>query len=146
MTGVVLRDLLDRSPVGERAEITSAGLLVMQPDDAADPHAVAALAKVGLDGSAHRTTQFEIDEADDYDLILFVEERHVSLFESARPPRHVREKVRLLRSFDPVSVALGTLDLDDPYGHGQTAYDRCLKDIRAAAPRVVDELERIASA
>ncbi|AKU18424.1 hypothetical protein [Luteipulveratus mongoliensis] len=144
MAAVVLRDLLDRSPVGSRAEVGSAGLLVMQPGQPADPHALAALSKVGLDGSTHQTTQFEIDEVEDHDLVLFMEERHIGLFESARPSAEARERVRLLRAFDPVAVALGTLDLVDPYEHGQAAYHRCLRDIRSAAPRVVTELERLA--
>lgn len=145
MAEVVLRDLLNRSPIGDRTEVSSAGLLVMQPDAPADEHALAALRKVGLDGSAHRTTQFDFDELDQFDLVLFVESRHVDLFNSASPPKGAREKIRLLRSFDPVAVALKTLDLPDPLGKGQPAYRQCLKDIRSAAPRVVTELERIAA-
>ncbi|MDE9365435.1 low molecular weight phosphotyrosine protein phosphatase [Luteipulveratus sp. YIM 133132] len=144
MAQAVLRDLLDRSPVGDRTEITSAGLLVLDPGAPADPRALAALARAGLDGSAHRTTQFELDDVEEYDLVLFVEERHIDLFGAARATAGARERVRLLRAFDPVAVALGTLDLPDPVEHGPAAYHRCLKDIRSAAPRIVTELERLA--
>ena len=144
MAEVVLRDLLSRSPAAAATEITSAGLLVHQPGAPADPEALTALAAVGLDGSAHRATQFEIDDFPELDLVVFAEERHVGLVASAWPPRGWQERARLIRSFDPVASALRETDLADPYGRGAQAYRQCLKDIRAAAPRVITEIERLA--
>ena len=60
------------------------------------------------------------------------------------PPRGWQERVRLIRSFDPVASARRETDLADPYGWGAQAYRQCLKDIRAAAPRVITEIERLA--
>lgn len=144
MAEAVLRARIAASSIAARAQVSSAGLLV-EPDAPAEPHAVTALRRVGLDASAHRATQFDFDDIADQDLVLFVEQRHIELFASAGPPRGSTARIRLLRSFDPVATALRMLDLTDPRGQHQPAYDRCLKDIRAAAPRVVHELRQHAA-
>lgn len=145
MTAVVLADLVSRSSIASLAEVSSAGLLVMGPGAPMDGDARQALADVGLDGSAHQSTQFEMDDFPELDLVLFMESRHLELVASAGPPRGWRERSRLLRTFDPVACALQETELADPTGRGYDAVRRCLKDIRAAAPRVVAALERASS-
>lgn len=144
MAEVALRSAVASSPVVGRLEISSAGLLVLQPGREMDPSAQDALRAVGLEPGRHEATQFELDDIPDHDLVVFTESRHVDLVASSGPPRGWRDRSRLLLDFDPVATALHDTDLPDPRGGDAAVYARCLKSIRTAVPRLVREIERLA--
>lgn len=143
MAEVVLRAAVAASPVADRTEITSAGLLVLQPGRDMDPMARQVLEAAGLAPTRHETTQFELDDLLEHDLVVFTESRHVDLVASSGPPRGWRDRVSLLLDFDPVATALRDTDLSDPRGGDQVAYARCLKSIRTATPRLVRRIEQL---
>ncbi|YAL83495.1 hypothetical protein ACMYYO_01430 [Dermacoccaceae bacterium W4C1] len=144
MTEVVAHSLLEASSARARTELSSAGLLVMHPGATMHPLALQALSDVGLDGSAHQATQFELDDFLQHDLVIFMDSRHVDLVAGAGPPRGWQDRVHLLRSFDPVATALGERDLADPRIGGAEAVRLSLKAIRSAVPRLIQRVEKLA--
>ena len=141
MGEIVLRRRLQEAGLGDQVVVDSAGTGDWHVGHGADPRTVRALQAGGYDGSAHRAQQFAPAWVGDRDLVLVADSGHL---------REVRRlarggdttHVRLLRSFDPAAVEAGTLDLDDPYYGEEAGFDRCLAEVEAAAPGVVEFVAR----
>jgi protein-tyrosine phosphatase len=62
------------------------------------------------------------------------------------PGAQARAKVRLLREFDPASVAAGDVDVPDPYYGGPHGFDRVLDQVEAACRGLLDEVRSAGAA
>lgn len=144
MVAAVLREELRISRAFDALDLCTAGLLVTAEGQPMDAQARAVLTAAGLEVEEHRTEQFQIDSIDEHDLVVMVEQRHIDLVASGGPPPGWRDRIRLLRELDPVACALQDTDLLDPRDRGRAAYEACLKDVRAAVPRLAAEVERMA--
>ena len=56
------------------------------------------------------------------------------------PDEEARQKVRLLRSYDPEAVAAGDLDVPDPYYGGEDGFGHVLDVVDRAARGLLDDL------
>jgi len=145
---VVLRDELARAGLGGKVEVDSSGTGDWHLGGPMDSGARAELAARGYDGSAHRARQFDRSWFGDYDLVVAMDRRNLADLRRMAPDRATaRDRVRLLRSFGPATVADGDGDgaagrpggdpydgdVPDPY-HGSAAdYALAFDLVRAAA-------------
>jgi protein-tyrosine phosphatase len=108
-------------------EVLSAGLET-KPGKAADPGALAAAARRGVDLSEHRTVPASSELLDRADLIVIMDERQRALLRQRKPK--IMENTLFLGA-----LLLGQgypLTIEDPYGQGADIYDRCFDKIDGA--------------
>lgn len=134
----VMRGLLDGEGLTERIEIESAGTGGWHAGDPPDARSVAAAQARGItvDGAARRVTD---DDFERFDLLLALDRENLREL-LARAPEDARPKVRLLREFDPASVASGDLDVPDPYYGGANGFEDVLDLIEAACAGLLGEV------
>lgn len=140
MGEVVLRDAVERAGLADRVRVVSAGTGDWHVGDGPDHRAAAVLGTHGLSAAEHRASQFTADDFDEVDLVLALDaghERHLRAL--ARTPEE-RERVRLVRSFDPVSVADDDLDVADPYFGDRRDFEITYEQLEAAVPGIIDHL------
>jgi low molecular weight protein-tyrosine phosphatase len=121
---------------GLDVEVDSSGTGSWHEGDGADERTVATLRSHGYP-SAHRARQFQPAWFDRYDLILALDEGHLKALRRLAPDAESREKVRLLREFDP---AADDLEVPDPYYDGRAEFEQVLEMIEAAMPGLLAEV------
>lgn len=136
----VFRALVRDAGLANRVVVDSAGTDSWHVGAGADVRSLAALVERGyrLD---HRARQFGRDWFDRYDLVVALDGSHASDLhrwagKSAGPP------VRLLRSYDPDSVASGDLDVPDPYYGGPNGFTHVLDVIEAGCRGLLEQVRR----
>ena len=145
MGEVILRDLLDREGLGDRVQVVSAGTGDWHVGGPADPRALSTLREYGLDGEAHRAEQFVADHFERTDLVLALDRSHERALRAMAPTPEDAEKVRLVRSFDPVARDAGELEVDDPYYGDDAGFVTTYEELLPACAGVVEYLkERLA--
>lgn len=146
MAEIVLRHRIEEAGLDDRVVIDSAGTGDWHVGRGADPRTVAALRAAGYDGSMHRAQQFEREWYATRDLILVADSGHLRAIQAMGLDGDDAAHVHLLRSFDPQAAASGAFELDDPYYGDDAGFDRCLREVQAAADGVVsfvqEELDR----
>ncbi len=148
---VVLRQELARAGLSGKVEVDSSGTGDWHLGGPMDPGARAELAAHGYDGSAHRARQFNRSWFGDYDLVLAMDRHNLADLRRMAPDRETaRDRIRLLRSFDPALAAGAAAglrgadrydgDVPDPY-HGSAAdYALAFDLVQAAASGLVAQL------
>ncbi|QXJ23453.1 low molecular weight phosphotyrosine protein phosphatase [Actinomadura graeca] len=131
----VLRHHVDEE--GLDVEVDSSGTGPWHVGHDADSRTVAALRRAGY-RSAHTARRFEADWFDRYDLILALDEGHLRALRSMAPDADARNRIRLLREFDPDAGA--DLDVPDPYYGGRADFDLVLEMVEAAMPGLLEEI------
>ena len=126
----VMRALLREQGIDGRIELDSAGTGSWHAGDPPDERAVEAARGRGieLDGAARQVTAADFDH---FDLIVAMDRDNERALLALAPDRAARGKVRLLREFDPASVAAGELDVPD---------ERVLDIVTAACRGLLDEV------
>ncbi|WP_067481234.1 low molecular weight protein-tyrosine-phosphatase [Actinomadura hibisca] len=122
---------------GLDVEVDSSGTDGWHAGDAADSRTVATLRRAGY-RSAHTARRFEEDWFDRYDLILALDDGHLRALRAMAPDDEARDKVHLLREFDP--NAGDDLDVPDPYYGGRADFDHVLELVEAAMPGLLDRI------
>jgi protein-tyrosine-phosphatase len=115
----------------KRVQVSSAGTHAMHGHKAQE-HAIATMAQIGIDITAHRARQLTREMARSADLILTMEAAHLSWVKRTLGWRQA--KPRLLMEFDHQSP---TTDIYDPYGDPLAAYQRCLQTLRPCIKGVI---------
>jgi protein-tyrosine phosphatase len=135
----VMRALLRGQGIDGRIELDSAGTGNWHAGDPPDERAVAAARGRGieLDGAARQVTAADFDH---FDLIVAMDRDNERALLALAPDEAARAKVRLLREFDPASVAAGELDVPDPYYGGPRGFERVLDIVTAACRGLLDEV------
>jgi protein-tyrosine phosphatase len=112
-------------------EIDSAGTGAWHVGHDPDPRAVAAAASRGitLESVARKVGEEDFER---FDLILAMDGSNLHDLRQLAPNEPSRQKVRLLREFDPASVGLADLDVPDPYYDGERGFEIVLDQIQAA--------------
>ena len=155
---VVLREELARAGLSGRVEVDSSGTGNWHVGGPMDPGARAELAARGYDGSGHRARQFDRAWFGGYDLVVAMDRQNLADLRRMAPDRATaRERIRLLRSFDPAAdgggdpVAGRTArdpydgDVPDPY-HGSAAeYALAFDLVQAAASGLAAQLAVLVS-
>ena len=139
-TGNVCRspmaEFLLRRKLGPSSDwtVTSAGVSAI-PAMPASNNAVAVLAEEGVDLTPHRSRQLARDLVDAASVIVVMTAGHCSQVQTLF--RNAREKLFLLRSFDP---AAESGDLDDPIGAEVETYREIRDAIESALPGLIEFL------
>ena len=107
--------------------------------DAADRRTVRTLRRHGFT-SDHAARKFQRGWFDDYDLVIALDAGHMRELRALARDEQDRDKIRLLRSFDP--SAGPDLDVPDPYYEDDEAFEHVLDLIERAVPGILDEIRR----
>jgi protein-tyrosine phosphatase len=135
----VMRHLVEDQGLADRVVVDSAGTGSWHVGHPPDERATAAAARRGivLDGTA-RT--FGADDFDRHDLLLAADRENLTAMRALAPDDEARERVRLLREFDPEAVAAGDLDVPDPYYGGPRGFEDVLDGVDRACRGLLDHL------
>ncbi len=143
MAEVVFRSLVADADLGHIVVVDSAGTGEWHIGERADRRTVEALKRRGYDGSGHRARQFEPDWFRSRDLVVALDRSHLRTLSHWAPTQSARERLHLLRSFDPTvgPDAVGyDLDVRDPYYDGPEAFSEVLATIESACQGLLQTL------
>lgn len=126
-----MRRLVERAGLQDEIELDSAGTGGWHVGEAPDPRARAAARSRGivLDCVARQVLPEDFER---FDLIVAMDRSNVANLRRIAPDAEGREKVRLLREFDPASAGDGDLDVPDPYYEGARGFEIVLDMVEAA--------------
>jgi protein-tyrosine phosphatase len=136
----VLRDALERAGLGDRAQVSSSGISDEEEGRPMDPRMARIAYDLGLDPSAHRARPLAHSEWERQDLFLAADLNHLRALRRWAPTDEHRERIRLLRSFDPASADLpeDRLGMADPWYGGAADFELTRDQVLASTPGVVD--------
>jgi protein-tyrosine phosphatase len=141
---VVVRALAESAAV-PGIQVDSAGTGDWHVGQPADPRALRALSAASYDGRAHRARVFDPEWFRERELIVALDRGHARLLRSWAPDDDTRDRIRLLRSFDPavqVNEDHPLIDVLDPYYDGDAAFTVMVEQIEQAGAGL---LERVRS-
>ena len=136
----VMAHLVQREGLDHEFELDSAGTGGWHVGDPPDRRATAAAAArgVSLAGAARKVSPEDLER---FDLILAMDGSNLADLRRLAGDEEEREKVRLLREFDPASVAAGgDLDVPDPYYGAAGGFEEVLDLVQAACEGLLAEL------
>jgi protein-tyrosine phosphatase len=135
----VMRRLVREAGLEDRITIDSAGTGGWHVGSAPDERATAAARRRGitLEGQARTVAAADFD---DWDLLIAMDRDNQRELLRRAPDAAAREKVKLLREFDPASVASGELEVPDPYYGGERGFEDVLDIVDAACRGLLAEL------
>lgn len=142
----LLRERFADAGLEDQVAVDSAGTHSWEVGNRADPRTLAVLARNGHDdlgGSDHVARKFERSWFDEVDLVLAADAGHLRELASLAHTDEQRAKVRMLRSFDPVSADRDDLDMDDPWFGDDSSFDQTYAEITAAAEGVVEHVRQV---
>jgi protein-tyrosine phosphatase len=138
---VVLRAMAEREGLAGAIEVDSAGTGDWHVGERADVRALNVLSAGGYDGAPHRARQFDPQWFAERDLVIALDQGHARALRSWAPDDETRDKVRLLRSFDP-GVDGADLDVADPYYDGPAEFGEVLSQVEAACAGLLEHVRR----
>lgn len=108
-----------------------------------DPRMAAIARGLGLDPSAHRARPMPHSAWENQDFFLASDLNHLRTLRRWAPTPEHRDRIRLLRSFDPASAGLpeDQLGMADPWYGGQGDFELTRDQVLASVPGVVDFLD-----
>ena len=125
---------------GLDATVDSSGTGGWHVGDPADRRTVRTLRRHGFT-SDHAARKFQRGWFDDYDLVIALDAGHLRELRALARDEKDRDKIRLLRSFDP-TAASPDLDVPDPYYDDDEAFEHVMELIERAVPGILDEIRR----
>jgi protein-tyrosine phosphatase len=134
---IVLRAYVADAGLSGRVEVDSAGTGTWHVGRPADPRSLRTLSDAGYDGSAHQARQFDPAWFTEVDLVVALDRSHEEDLRALAPDEGARARVVLLRSFDPVAMAAGTLEVADPFHAGPAEFERVLAEVEAGCAGLV---------
>ena len=134
-----MRHLLEEEGLTDEIELDSAGTgawHIGKPPDARATEA-AGTRGITLEGQGRQVSR---DDFDDADLILAMDRENLMDVMAIAPDEQAREKVRLLREFDPDAAATGNLDVPDPYYGGADGFENVLDLVERACRGLLEHV------
>ena len=119
-------------------EIDSAGMGDWHKGEAPDHRAQKAALGRGVDISGQSSRKIELEDFDDFDLILAMDGSNISDLQDVAP-HAARHKIRRFLDYAP---HLDAEDVPDPYHGGEAGFDHALDLIEAAAKGLLEDLMR----
>jgi protein-tyrosine phosphatase len=135
----VMRSLVMREGLQEEIELDSAGTGAWHFGSPPDGRARSAAAERGID-LAGRARQVRPEDFESFDLVLAMDRENERLLKALARDEQERSKVRLLREFDPASVATGELEVPDPYYGAAGGFEEVLDLVLAACEGLLAEI------
>ncbi len=135
----VMRALVREAGLQERVQVASAGTGSWHVGSPPDERASAAARARGL---SLRGTARQVRGADflQFDLLLAMDRSNRRELRRMAPGEREREKVRLLREFDPASARAADLDVPDPYYGAAGGFEEVLDLVQAACEGLLAQL------
>ncbi|MGW6270213.1 MULTISPECIES: low molecular weight protein-tyrosine-phosphatase [unclassified Streptomyces] len=137
MAASVFRARIEEAGLGGLVQVDSAGTDGWHEGDGADPRAVSVLTAAGY-ASDHVARRFQVSWFPRTDLVIALDSGHHRALRRLAPTPADADKVRLLRSYDPVAAGLGDLDVPDPYYGEEEGFEECLRMVEAASEGLLD--------
>jgi len=136
----VLRERFDAAGLGEQVEIDSAGTTAWEEGNPADERTVAAMQRHGHTGdyTTHRARVFDKRWFDDRDLVLAADHGHYTVLRRLAGVTEAKDRIRMIRSFDPTGLKGDALSIDDPWYGDEGSFDQTYAEITAAADGIVE--------
>jgi protein-tyrosine phosphatase len=133
-----MRALVREAGLQNRIELDSAGTGGWHVGESPDARATEAAGRRGiaLEGAARKVRPRDFEE---FDLILAMDASNLRDLQRMAPDERARERVRLLREWDP--TADGDLDVPDPYYGGPGGFDKVLDLVQAACTALLQQLQ-----
>jgi protein-tyrosine phosphatase len=121
----VMRHLLVEEGLAEVVEIDSAGTGDWHVGHAPDHRSAGAASGRGIEltGAARQVAP---EDFETYDLIVAMDRSNHDDLLALAPDDDARDRVRLLREYDPEAVAAGELEVPDPYYGGADGFEDVL--------------------
>lgn len=138
MAEVVFRRIADATGLGSHVVSSSAGTGDWHVGERADHRTLAALDRLGYDGSSHRARQFQYSDFERNDLVVALDRSHERVLRGWARDDDDADKIALLQSFLPDAE---TLDVPDPYYAGPPMFDEVLGMIERASRALFRQLE-----
>ncbi|MER1997978.1 MAG: low molecular weight protein-tyrosine-phosphatase [Arthrobacter sp.] len=137
-----LAHALSEAGLQAQTKVDSAGVTGWEAGRPMDPRAAAELLRHGYPEPAvdsFRARAFEADWYRSRDLILALDYGHLTHLQ-AEAPAGRRDRIRMLRSFDPAAAHLPASEqgIEDPWYGDMSDFDSSYALIQAAVPGVVD--------
>jgi protein-tyrosine phosphatase len=135
----VMRDLVAREGIGEHVIVDSAGTGSWHVGSPPDERARDAARGRGivLQGKAR---QVRAADFEDFDLLLAMDAANRRELLALAPSADDRDRVRLLREFDPGSDGRADLDVPDPYYGAAGGFDEVLDLVQSACEGLLAEI------
>jgi protein-tyrosine phosphatase len=135
----VMRALVAEAGMQESIELDSAGTGSWHAGSPPDARATAAARGRGiaLEGSAR---QVRTDDFFDFDLLIAMDSENLRELRRLAPGETEREKVRLLREFDPTSAGTADLDVPDPYYGAPGGFEEVFDLVQAACEGLLEQI------
>ncbi len=135
----VMRHLVRDEGLEDLVEIDSAGTGSWHVGHSPDERSAAAALERGieLDG---RARQVDVADFEAFDLILAMDRANHDELQALAPDADARERVRLLREYDPDAVAAGDLEVPDPYYGGPDGFEDVLDLVTRACEGLLAEV------
>ena len=125
----VFRRVVEDSGLRHLFEIDSAGMGDWHKGEAPDARAQGAALDRGVDISGQASRKVELEDFDDFDLVLAMDASNISDL-LAIAPHEARHKIRRFLEYAP---HMGVEDVPDPYYGGPEGFGHALDLIEAAA-------------
>jgi protein-tyrosine phosphatase len=141
----VMRHLVSEAGLDERVQIDSAGTGGWHVGHPPDSRSAAAASARGIElsGAARR---FEPEDFERFDVILAMDRENRSDLLRLAPDEASRDKVRMLRDFDPASSGREDVDVPDPYYGGPRGFDDVLDLVSASCRGLLEHVRSAVSA
>ncbi len=135
-----MRSLVEEAGLQESVELDSAGTGAWHVGSPPDARASAAAETRGvlLEGRARQVRRTDFD---DFDLLLAMDTSNMRELRQLAPGAQEREKVKLLRAFDPRSAGVESLDVPDPYYGGEDGFEKVFELVHAACAGLLAKIE-----
>ncbi len=140
----MLTRALEEAELDDVATVDSAGTTDYETGRPIDERASRKLGSQGISSSTHRARRFEDSWFHERDLILALNDDHYEELRALAPDEESRDKVRMLRDFDP-EVAGEHPQLQgiaDPWYGDEAGFNDSWNLIEASIPGVVEYVRR----
>lgn len=135
----VFKHLADEAGLGDRFHIESAALGPWHVGELADSRArqTAAAHGVRLDGTAQQVKPKDFAR---FDLLIAMDDENVTALRRLAPAERDRQKIRLLREFDP--EANGDTSIPDPYYGTRRDFEEVYQMVERSSRGLLEEIKR----
>src|SRR4029453_1612037 len=142
MAQFMLAQAFKAAGLGNDVEVDSAGTTAFEAGRPIDPRAARTLTANKVPFRQHVAREWRRDWFTERDLVLALDVDHYGWLRQGAPDDECRERVRMLRSFDPVVADKDPLDqgIEDPWYGGHADFDNSLQLIKAAIPGIVEHV------
>jgi protein-tyrosine phosphatase len=140
MAELMLAAALEREGLDGLVTVDSAGTTGYEAGRPIDPRAARRLSATQLISDRHVARQWQHAWFRERDLILALDIDHHAWLSESAPDQESRNKIRMLRSFDPRLADKDLLDqgIEDPWYGGQADFETVWHEVHAALPGLVD--------